>query len=703
MTDRSYSSSLREFRHNGRILARGKPLARGKSEKLNDEFMSENQHTFFIEGRKTMKITKKKFYKIAAILIAFVMSAAMFSGMIIAKAADGTADTATIDKSKKGSITVTKYASNDGTANKNDATGTADDATGIADSYNKLAGAKFNLYKVAAADQVIKYYNGINTDAYTIGNAEFSNDNSQVTFNGKVYNATKTGTTNENGVYTFDGLDVGMYILKEIEAPDQVTDLSEPCLISLPMVNTDTSDNNNGWMYDINVFPKNVASTGKLFLNKIDQNDNPLAGVTFELYKYDKTYSNIEEIADNWIPVTETTDNSGATSKLVLKTNESGQLNLDSLPAGLNGTIYKLVETEAPDGYVVNESPIYFKINSGNKAQFLNKETTNVDVVDGYESGDTVTVKLKNEKPSLTKKVKAYDVESYGDTAVYRMDKVITYRISTYVPLTIGELATYEITDTPDGITDKYDSVKVEMSDSESGTYTDVDVTCYTIVKNGNGFKLTLTAENKNTLAGKYIHVTYNAYLNEDAKVDGSDNINTAKLVYSKSTTSNETYDVSDTAVVKTYNYVVTKHKDNLHGDIIPGVEFQLLDTKNGTPLNVVKVNDGTYRLANEADETNVITTLTTNDEGMITIQGLGNGTYYLKETKTIKGYNLLSEPFAFTIDNANAKGDIVNKKGFTLPKTGSMGFILFCVLGLALVAGGAMLIFGGKRTKKIR
>lgn len=703
MTDRSYSSSLWEFRHNGRILARGKPLTRGKPEKLNDEFMSENQHTFFIEGRKTMKITKKKFYKIAAILIAFVMSAAMFSGMIIAKAADGTADTATIDKSKKGSITVTKYASNENLA-QGEATGKKDS---VDDGYETLNGATFALFQIADINATVDYYNGINSDRYDeskLKSVVYDEIAKTINYDGKKYNMyCDAQTTAGRGTCSFVNLPVGIYILKEISAPDQVSELSEACIVSIPMVNTSTSDNNSGWMYDINVFPKNVASTGKLFLNKIDQNDNPLADVTFELYKYDKTYSNIEEIADNWIPVTETTDNSGDTSKLVLKTNESGQLNLDSLPAGLNGTIYKLVETEAPDGYVVNESPIYFKINSGNKAQFLNKETTNVDVVDGYESGDTVTVKLKNEKPSLTKKVKAYDVESYGDTAVYRMDKEITYRISTYVPLTIGELATYEITDTPDGITDKYDSVKVEMSDSESGTYTDVDVTCYTIVKNGNGFKLTLTAENKNTLAGKYIHVTYNAYLNEDAKVDGSDNINTAKLVYSKSTTSNETYDVSDTAVVKTYNYVVTKHKDNLHGDVIPGVEFQLLDTKNGTPLNVVKVNDGTYRLANEADETNVITTLTTNDEGMITIQGLGNGTYYLKETKTIQGYNLLSEPFKFTIDNANATGNIVNKKGFTLPKTGSMGFILFCVLGLALVAGGAMLIFGGKRTKKIR
>ena len=44
----------------------------------------------------------------------------------------------------------------------------------------------------------------------------------------------------------------------------------------------------------------------------------------------------------------------------------------------------------------------------------------------------------------------------------------------------------------------------------------------------------------------------------------------------------------------------------------------------------------------------------------------------------------------------------IVNKKGFTLPQTGSMGYLLFCTLGVVLIGGGAMLLFGGRK-KKIR
>ena len=45
---------------------------------------------------------------------------------------------------------------------------------------------------------------------------------------------------------------------------------------------------------------------------------------------------------------------------------------------------------------------------------------------------------------------------------------------------------------------------------------------------------------------------------------------------------------------------------------------------------------------------------------------------------------------------------NIINKSGFVLPQTGGMGYLLFCAVGIALIGGGAMLIFGGRK-KKIR
>lgn len=147
--------------------------------------------------------------------------------------------------------------------------------------------------------------------------------------------------------------------------------------------------------------------------------------------------------------------------------------------------------------------------------------------------------------------------------------------------------------------------------------------------------------------------------------------------------------------------------------------------------MKVVDLGNGVYRLALNG-ETGV-ETMTTNAQSTILIQGLENGTYYLKETKTITGYNLLSEPFEIKLDvaetttwnkngafgtdgqvvktygsttygvpNAMGTSTIINKKGFVLPQTGGMGYLLFCTVGIVLIAGGAMLIFGGRK-KKIR
>ena len=171
------------------------------------------------------------------------------------------------------------------------------------------------------------------------------------------------------------------------------------------------------------------------------------------------------------------------------------------------------------------------------------------------------------------------------------------------------------------------------------------------------------------------------------------------------------------------------------------GVEFNLLYSETGTPVEVYKETDGVYHLwlTSDTDATKKTTTLATKADGTILIKGLENGTYYLKETKTIEGYNLLSAPFqiqlnvtetttwnpgnwatnatqftatgrtvktylstSYNVTDAKGTSTIINKKGFVLPQTGGMGYLLFCAVGIALIGGGAMLIFGGRK-KKIR
>ncbi len=110
-----------------------------------------------------------------------------------------------------------------------------------------------------------------------------------------------------------------------------------------------------------------------------------------------------------------------------------------------------------------------------------------------------------------------------------------------------------------------------------------------------------------------------------------------------------------------------------------------------------------------------------TDDTGIATFEGLGNGTYTLKETKAPEGYNLLGDTFSVTLDSApsldgpnwtvdgkevdlDESGLIIkefvieNNKGVTLPGTGGMGTTLFYVVGGALVAGAGVLFVTKKR-----
>ena len=93
------------------------------------------------------------------------------------------------------------------------------------------------------------------------------------------------------------------------------------------------------------------------------------------------------------------------------------------------------------------------------------------------------------------------------------------------------------------------------------------------------------------------------------------------------------------------------------------------------------------------------------NDQGILKIYGLAEGTYYLTETKTADGYNLLSNKVKVVIKatynattgklEGTASGSntidttthfVVNKKGFTLPSTGGQGMVALVAAGICLM-----------------
>ena len=700
-----------------------------------------------------MVTLKSSIKKIVSLLLMLTMVLT-----VVPCVASATTGSPVINTTKKGSITVTKYASADTSATKGKATGTNSDTVDT-NHYTPLNGATFKLFKIADADAVMAYYNGTSTTTYSLEQFDYQADGTAKYNNVSIdqactWEGITSGTGENAGKYTFSNLPIGIYVLKEVTAPNQIAaPLAEDSLISIPMVNTGTSSNNGNaeWMYDVYVYPKNHTSTGTVELTKVDQNNAPLENVVFELYKK----ANSELTTDDWTQVIDTTDNAGTSTRLTFKTDSNGKLTVANLPSGLYGTQYKLVEVSAPNGYIVNQTPLYFKVNNDNTITW-NATSGDTNGCNNTNTGVTATtittdpklsITLRNELPSLIKEVKQNGGGDWKTDEQYRLDDEITYRLTVYVPKNVAELGTFEIKDVPQvGITDSESSsdYTVNYGDAANACNALLRADNYTLTKieasgnNGQGFKLELNSTGKGLVAGKFIQIVYKAHMNANAVIAEIGNGNTATLTYSKSISGgNENYTITDEARVYTYQFQITKYKDSVAeaNKLKDGewVEFQLLDTDKN-PMKVVKLAEGEYRLAIDTDSDTVkLDKMVTNTNSTILIRGLENGTYYLKETKTIANYNLLSKPFefkvevtetttwtedgSFTPDGSIVKtyqsttytptdptgiATIINKKGFVLPQTGGMGYLLFCTVGIGLIAGGAMLIFGGRK-KKIR
>lgn len=703
---------------------------------------------------------KRKIQKTLAWLLMLALVVTVLPFGALAAAAVDPPDSVLINKDAKGSITVTKYATvnkSTGTAptyKNQQATGTENDKLTDTDTgYTPLKGATFKLFKIADADKVVEYYNGTDTATYDVSKFQYNEADGKATYGGVEVTAVNAGATNENGVCTFSDLAVGIYVLKEVTAPDQITTpLAETCLISIPMVNTATSSNNGNaeWMYDVHVYPKNHESTGTLELTKWDQNGAVLKDVVFKLYKKE-FLSGGSLTTEDWEEVTSTSTDGTTQNTLTLTTGTDGKIILANLPANLYGTQYKLVEVSAPNGFIVNQKPLYFKVTTDNKITWnavsgekgdCNNLNTGVVGTPNEETGPKLSVTLRNEQLSLTKHVQKNGGDTWETDEQYRLDDTITYQLTIYVPRNVSELNTFIIADMPDaGINDDINSIQVSYVKDETTHTLTTGSNAFTATETsangkGKGFTLTFNDTVKGNIAGQTITVTYTAKFTDKAVIAGNGNGNTATLTYSKFIGGSDTttYAITDEARVYTYQYQITKYKDSVADSNKLGtgetVSFQLLD-KDKNLIDVIKISDGVYRVAlsTEAGDN----TMTTGDQGKLQIRGLENETYYLKETKTIDGYNLLSKPFEIVLNvertttwnqdgayeensqvvktyastnynptDAMGTGTIVNKKGFVLPQTGSMGYLLFCAVGIVLIAGGTMLIFGGRK-KKIR
>lgn len=201
--------------------------------------------------------------------------------------------------------------------------------------------------------------------------------------------------------------------------------------------------------------------------------------------------------------------------------------------------------------------------------------------------------------------------------------------------------------------------------------------------------------------------VKYSATLNEKAKVattltDATNvNTNTAQLKYN-----NDSHSEEKTTNTRTYEFDLIKY--NSAGQLLDGAEFELHDGDTALKF-LYDETTKTYTVSNAAGASKTIAA----HGGKVTIKGLKNTTYTLKETKAPKGYNQIKNGVAVnltqgsikttyesgTYDNTTHGGyGVLNNAGTVLPGTGGIGTTIFYLIGGGLMVAAAVLLIAKKR-----
>lgn len=676
------------------------------------------------EEREREETSMKKFKKLLAGLLAGAMMLGSMSATAFAAEETNTPKmtAATIDTSLKGSLTIHKYEYN-GNSGKT-GTGETSDESNVPSDAKPLEGAGFTIYKVADVKELTSYYSTNPTTLPSVNDYVETGKIKQKYENTKV----KEKITKADGTATFTKLELGFYVVIETTTPDKVTTPAAPFLVSIPM----TTAKGDNWLYDVHVYPKNKTTYGGVTLVKQGKDDALLKGVTFVLQKQN---------GDTWTNVT-TNESTGA--RLNLVTDTDGKITVDGLSQGT----YRFIETDrgGNDGYIMDGATAYqFTVNADGTIKY----GTN-------EPAANITLPVTNEKPDMTKQVKdrTKEPETWKQETDYNVGDMVPYKITVDVPSNITKLKEFTLTDTPKNLDDKVDTVKVTWNDA------DVAAEAYSVAKDGeHGFKITFVTKEMAAYAEQQLVITYNAELLSSAVTTTDGNTNSAKLEYSNKIlpgqddpdnpnkpenpdTKPGKDSIKNTTTVYTFGLQVVKKAENENGKALKGVQFDLYkevpaDTTGAISGEAAKAlgldSKKAWLKINEAP-------LTTDEKGKVSQSGLANGTYYLVETKTNEGYNLLKAPVevklnidyvtttnneyykdengvktlvkhevtktTFDKDDTKTEGThteiIINKKGFTLPTTGGMGTIAITALGVALAFAG-VLIIGASRKKTVK
>ncbi|MFR5356342.1 MAG: SpaH/EbpB family LPXTG-anchored major pilin, partial [Clostridia bacterium] len=337
---------------------------------------------------------------------------------------------------------------------------------------------------------------------------------------------------------------------------------------------------------------------------------------------------------------------------------------------------------------------------------------------------------------TVTVKTSTMDIQKKGEVVGKTDDKTvnvgdtINYTLIMKVPDTTGyDSYVYKITDEMTKGLKFNNDIRVTVGDDK----TVIAQSNYTVESTpASDGKTTVVVDFdknynwKQHTAGAVLEVTYTATVTKEAITTGKDGVsNTAKLEFSNKPGSAGTGTTGETpAPEKPTFYTFNIKVDKTFDPVLTGEEYKkvIFSLTNAAGTNVTLEadgGDGKYIF----DKNGTVTDLKLDADKHLTISGLAAGTYYLDETATAAGYNLLKGKIkivisptydtngkitgydnstTYTPDDTNtATVEVLNKKGFTLPSTGGQGMVALVAAGICLMAAMAALMVSYMRKRR--
>ncbi|WP_100486720.1 SpaA isopeptide-forming pilin-related protein [Sporolactobacillus pectinivorans] len=443
-------------------------------------------------------------------------------------------------------------------------------------------------------------------------------------------------TTDSSGQFTINGLAPGSYQFVETAAPSGYQLDSTP--VPFTVSNKDTK------AVSITASDKPSAVT----LTKTDASDSnaELSGAEFQLED-----SNGQAV---------TADATGKTLPATWTTDSSGQFTVNGLAPGS----YQFIETKAPNGYQLDQTPIPFKITNTDvqavpitATDKLNSVTlTKVDANDSNAKLPGAEFELQDSKGNVV----TTDVTGKALPTIWTTDSNGQFTVN---GLSAGNYQFVE-TKAPNGY--QLDQTPTPF------TVTNTDVQAVPITATNKLNAVTLTKVDVNDKNAVLQGAEFKLYDNNNNVVQKDVN---GKALPSIWTTNSKGQFTVNGLVPGNYHFIETKAPLNYNLDTTP-IPFQVTNadikailvtatdklTPGDVQLTKVDSNDknavlkgAVFKLEDSSGKT-LETGLTTNDSGQFIVRGLAPGKYFFVETKAPNGYQLDATPIPFTIAKGQAK-----------------------------------------------